>query len=95
MSIYSFGADSPLKFELTEEYAEAFNRGTKAFLDAQIAHKERTGSNWTPDQALLFDCNEEAIDAFNAMSHHMKEALERHGRPVMEEDILSDYLVKN
>lgn len=95
MPIYSFGKTSPLKFELSDEYADAFNRGVKAFFDAQLRFKEEHGTEWVPSAPIWMDWDEEAMTAFNAFNDILQKALGLHGRPVMVEDIHDDYLIKN
>lgn len=95
MSIYSFGVDSPLKFELSEEYVALYNRAIQAFFDAQAAHKETYGTPWSPVIYLMIELTDEELAAFNAFNGILKEALAKHGRPVHKEDMHEDFLVKN
>ena len=95
MPIYSFGVDSPLKFELSEEYVALFNRATQKFFDAQVAHKDIYGTLWSPAVHLMIDIEEEELVAFNAFNGILQEALAKHGRPVPESDLHEDFLVKN
>ena len=95
MPIYSFGADSPLKFELSEEYVTLYNRATQAFFDAQKAHLETYGTPWSPAAYLMLEMSDEELAAFNAFNGILKEALAKHGRPVHENDLHEDFLVKN
>jgi hypothetical protein len=95
MSVYSYGVASPLKFELSDEYADLYNTAVMAFLDAQTTFKEEYGVNWTPKTPLNVVCDRKAIDAFNAFKPILEAALEHHGSPVMMSDIYDDILVKN
>lgn len=95
MSTYSFGIDSPLKFELSDEYAALYNRATQAFFDAQSNHKERTGSKWTPGQPLEIDMTKEEMTAFNGFKQVLEEALKNYGKPVKENELTDDFLIKN
>lgn len=95
MPIYSFGVDSPLKFELSEEYVALYNRATQAFFDAQNAHLKTYGTPWSPAGYLMLEMTAEELAAFNAFNGILQEALAKHGRPVHESDLHEDFLVKN
>lgn len=95
MPIYSFGLDSPLKFDLSEEYVDAYNRATKAFFEAQDYHLTITGTRWEPPMLLNIAWTEEEQKAFNGFNEYLKKALELHGTPIQQDDITEDYLVLN
>lgn len=95
MPVYSFGTDSPLKFELTDEFAEAYNRAIKAFFEAQIKFKEDYGFPWKPELPIHIKCSEDDMATFNSFAHILKEALSRYGKPVHEDELTDDYLIKN
>jgi hypothetical protein len=95
MPTYSFGVDSPLKFELDEDYAAAYNRATMAFFEAQHLHRMKTGTQWDPSHPLYVECSKEDIAAFNAFGKILEDALERYGKAVTEDEITDDFLVKN
>jgi hypothetical protein len=95
MPTYSFGKESPLKFELEPEYADAYNRGTAAFFEAQEFFKKTHGFEWTPEHRLAIRIDQEAMEAFNSFNAHIKKALEKHGRPHNPDDDTDDYLVLN
>lgn len=93
MPVYSFGADSPLKFELTDEFAEAYNRATDNFMEAQIKHKEATGKDWTPDDSIML--HHTTVEAFNAFGPILDDAQAKYGKPVYTEELTDDHLIKN
>lgn len=93
MPVYSFGTDSPLKFEISDELAAAYKEGVSNYFAAQRAYKASTGRQWEPDQPLVL--NHATAIAFNVFAEFMRIALERYGKPVSMEDIFDDYLVKN
>ncbi|AOZ64900.1 hypothetical protein SEA_MAYA_35 [Streptomyces phage Maya] len=95
MPVYSFGKDSPLKFELSEDYVKLFNSATLEFLDAQKRFMERTGTRWYPTQPISLRWTKEQMDAFNQFDVILQEALEKHGSPVLESDIHEDILIEN
>jgi hypothetical protein len=95
MPIYSFGADSPLKFELSEDFADAYNRALKAFFEAQTYYKTKFRTPWEPSQALEMYVKKEDIDVFNAFGDILDKALDDYGADVSEEELTNDYLIKN
>lgn len=95
MPIYSFGVDSPLKFELTEDYVEAYNGALKAFFQAQDNYLLAHGTRWEPKTALSIDWTEEQRKAFNEFDKILREALNRYGKPVHNDELTHDYLIKN
>ena len=95
MPIYSFGLDSPLKFELSEGYVDAYNRALTVFFLAQETHFKTTGSRWNPSMSLLIEWEDDERAAFNAFNDILKKALELHGTPVHQDELTDDFLVKN
>jgi hypothetical protein len=93
MPVYSFGKDSPLKFELTDEFAEAYNRATDNFMEAQIEHKARTGKNWTPEEPIMLQ--DTTVEAFNRFGPILEQAQAAYGKPVHEDELTDDHLIKN
>ena len=95
MPVYSFGVDSPLKFELTEDYAKAYNGALKAFFLAQEIYELANGTRWEPKQTLWITWTEEQREAFNGFAKILSEALKLYGKPVHESELTDDYLIKN
>lgn len=94
MPVYSFGIDSPLKFEMSDELAEAYNAALRNFMDAQRKFKEETGRTWNPmEDALMLQHSTPA--AFNAFAEIFNKAIENHGTTVHEDELTDDFLVRN
>lgn len=93
MPVYSFGADSPLKFEITDEFAATYNAATDDFMQAQIAHKERTGKDWSPEQALFLQHSTAA--AFDTFAEILAAAISAYGKPIYENELTDIHLIKN
>ena len=93
MPVYSFGTESPLKFDVTEEFANAYNDAVDDFMNAQKAHKETTGKAWTPDEPLMLQHS--TPEVFDAFVKILDDAQTSYGKPVHEEDIKDDYLIRN
>lgn len=94
-SIYSFYG-SRLHLILEDDVAEAYNRAAQAFYDAQINHKERTGTKWTPDEPLLMVTNDADQKAYDDVGRVINLLVEINGGglEIYEEEMTSDYLVK-
>lgn len=94
-SYYSFYG-SPLHLILEDDLADGYNRAAKAFMDAQVAHKERTGTQWNPDEPLWILTNDEDQAAFAAVGRIITLLVEVNGGglEIPEEVCTSDFLVK-
>jgi hypothetical protein len=96
MPVYSFGIKSDLKFQLTEEYADSYNRGARAFTEANNRFKDVVGRDWTrSDPSLKLDCSVQDFDAFIAFTGILVKELERRGVTLEQVHILEDQLIQN
>jgi hypothetical protein len=96
MPVYSFGVKSDLKFQLTEEYADSYNRGARAFIEANNRFKDVAGRDWTnKDPSLKLDCSVQDFDAFVGFAEILVKELARRGVTLEEVHILEDQLVQN
>jgi len=95
MPIYSFGKDSPLKIRLSRKEAEAYNRFTKSFFEAQTHHKEVHGVRWTPDQPLSILTNKKDNETYNRVGRKITRAIKKFGRGITEDELTDDYLIEN
>lgn len=97
-SVYAvYGSKLHLIFE--DEFADKANRAQRAFLAAQVAHRERTGSGWNPreDPTLLINVDSEDMAAWNGLADLINQLIELNGGglDLPEEDMTSDdFLVK-
>lgn len=94
MPIYSFGINSILKLELTEEEADGYNRFVQAFFDAQEAHLARTGTRWEPTEPLWIK-NDEDIETHNLVARKLTKAIESIDQEKTPIEIDEDFLIKN
>lgn len=94
-SAYSFYG-SRLHLILEDDVAEGYNRNAKAFYDAQINHKERTGTKWNPLEPLWMVTNDADQKAYDDVARLMNLLIEINGGSleITEEEMTSDYLVK-
>ena len=94
-SYYSF-LGSPLHLLLEDQIADAYNRTTQAFFDAQKNHQKRTGSKWTPEQPLWMETNDEDKAAWKAVADVINLLIKINGGglDIPEDQCTSDFLVK-
>jgi hypothetical protein len=95
MPTYSFGKDSPLKIKISRKDADAYNRFTKAFFEAQTQYKESHGVRWTPDQPLPIKTTRKDNEIYNRVGRIINEAIKNFGRGISEDELMEDYLIKN
>lgn len=97
-SVYAvYGSKLHLIFE--DEFAEKANRAQRAFLAAQVDHKERTGTQWNPadDPTLLIKADSEDLAAWDGLAKLINQLIALNGGALdlPEEDMTSDdFLVK-
>ena len=48
MPVYSFGQDSPLKFDIPDKLAKTYNDATLEFFKAQQRFNQKFGRDWDP-----------------------------------------------
>lgn len=102
---FTFGEGSKRGVFLTTAQAEAFNRFTRSFLDAQTHFREEHGRRWTPNEPIYMPFggkdqlrDNDELDVY----HQLIPFLERQywirthvlRRPITEKHMTGDYLVK-
>ena len=92
---YSFGVNSILKLQLTEEHAMRYNRFLQAFFDAQEKILEETGTRWDPRDPIYIDIEEGDKEVFNAVGRLFTAQLEFIDQTKTRIEIDDDFLVKN
>jgi hypothetical protein len=95
MPTYSFGVNSVLKIEITEEQATRFNRFTKAFFDAQKFYKDMTGFQWNPEDALYIKAADGDMEVYNEVADILTSAIEKIDQTVTPIELEEDFLIKN
>lgn len=94
-SIYSYGEDSPLKFEIPDKLAERYNEAVEEFLKAQRRFTQKFGRAWDPaTEPIKIKWSKKHRKAWGEFSKVFNEAVERSG-PYHANDIMDDFLVKN
>lgn len=90
-SFYSWYG-SPLHLILEDEVADGCNRTMQAFAKAQRDHKERTGTQWEPNQPLLIDADPVDMKAYDDVAQWINQLIEINGGGIAipEEQMTSD-----
>lgn len=94
MPIYSFGLDSILKVELTEEQADGYNRFQAAFFEAQTKLRD-AGTPWVPTEPLSIDALEGDGEIYNEVAGLINDAIDKIDQKKTPIGLGEDYLIKN
>lgn len=95
MPTYSFGEDSPLKFEIPDNLALYYNEAVAEFFKAQTRFNQKFGRTWDPNKdAISIGWSKKQRKAWNDFARVFKTVLEKDG-PFHVNDISDDFLVKN
>lgn len=95
MPVYSFGEDSPLKFEISDNLAENYNAAVEAFFKAQRRFAQRFGRKWDPEvDPIALRWTRRQKRAWNEFAKVLAAHVENDGR-YFPNDIMDDFLVRN
>lgn len=95
MATYSFGKDSPLKFEIPDKLAQHYNGAVNEFLKAQQRFNQKFGRRWDPTRdPIAVRWNRKQKWAWNEFAKVLATIPENEGR-YHPNDIMDDFLVKN
>lgn len=94
MPTYSFGVNSVLKVELTEEEALRYNRFQRAFFYAQ-GRMRTAGTPWDPSEPILIDVVEGDADVYNAVGKKINAAISAIDQDKTPIELEEDFLIKN
>jgi hypothetical protein len=94
-SVYSFGADSPLKFRISDKMASHYNEAVDQFLKAQRRFTQKFGRQWDPaKEPIKIKWSKNQRKAWNDFNKIFSDAVNTVGQYVPN-DLMDDYLVKN
>lgn len=94
-SVYSFGDESPMKFEISDKLAKHYNEAIDKWFKAQQRFNQKFGRKWDPRQdPIELRWNSHQQKAWNEFGKVMKKVIDRDG-PFHENDVMDDFLVKN
>lgn len=95
MPVYSFGEESPLKFEISDKLAKNYNDAVDEYLKAQQRFNQKYGRRWDPkNEPIMLNWNKARQKAWNQFAKIYKKVLEAEG-PFHTNDLMDDFLVKN
>jgi hypothetical protein len=92
---YSFGEESPIKFEIPDKMAQRFNEAADQFFKAQQRFNQRFGRTWNPHKdPFELSWTKKQRRAWDQFARVYKDVLAEYG-PYHENDLMDDFLVKN
>lgn len=95
ISTYSFGEESPLKFEISDKLAKFYNEAAAEWFKAQVRFNQKFGRKWDPvREPIELRWSRKQSKAWNDFAKIFKKVLEEQG-PFHENDIMDDFLVRN
>lgn len=95
MPTYSFGEESPLKFEIPDKMAELYNEAVKQFFKAQVRFNQKFGRKWNPQKDPIdIKWTKKQRQAWNDFAKVFQKAADDQVYYVAS-DIMDDFLVKN
>lgn len=95
MPVYSFGEDSPLKFNIPDKTAKHYNEAAKEFFQAQRRFMQKFGREWDPiNEPIHIGWTRAQRKAWNDFGKIFNKVNTEQG-PFHVNEILDDYLVRN
>lgn len=95
MPTYSFGTNSPLKFEIPDSLATDYNEYVAEFLAAQRRFLQKFGRRWDPEkEPIMMRLSKRHHDAIEQFGKVLASHVENDGR-YAPNDIMDDFLVLN
>lgn len=92
---YSFGADSPMKFQISDKLAENYNAAAEEFFKAQRRFLQKFGREWDPvSEPIAIKWSKDQKLAWSEFAKIFDKVNAEQG-PFHINDIMDDFLVKN
>lgn len=92
---YSFGEDSPIKFEISDRLAKLHNEAIAEFFKAQTRFNQKFGRAWDPvHDPIEIRWSKAQKKAWNHFAKVFKKVIDEQG-PFHANDIMDDFLVRN
>lgn len=99
MTTYSFGEDSPVKFEISDKMAKNYNNAVEKWLKAHQRFNQKFGKKWDPesDPIVVRWSNRErkAWNSIADMFNRKTGGYDHPAGPFHPTDFADDFLVKN
>lgn len=94
-SVYSFGLESPITFEISDKLAQNYNDAVSEFFKTQRRLTQKLGRPWNPARdPVKVKWSNKQVKAWNEFAKVFKKAVEEQG-PIHVNDLMDDYLVKH
>lgn len=95
MPNYSYGLESPIKFEISDKLANHYNEAVEQFLKAQQRFNQKFGRQWNPaTEPIKIKWSTHQRKAWNKMSKIINNYIAQNG-PILAGDVWDDFLVKD
>jgi hypothetical protein len=95
-AVYSFGLDSPMKFVLSDSFAETYNNAVEKFLRTQRKFTQKFGTGWDPDKnPIQIPWTNKEKRAWVKFAHIYEKVSKKDGPFNTAMDIYDDYLIRN
>lgn len=98
-STYSFGEDSPIKFEISDKLAKYYNEAVTEWFKAQQRFNQKFGRKWNPkNDTIEIKWSAKQRQAWNDFAKIFDKTIKLHDQEqgfFHENDIMDDFLVKN
>lgn len=99
MATYSFGKDSPLKFEISDKLAQHYNDAVRQYFKTQTHFSQKFGRTWdTALDPIEINWTRKQQHAWNTFAKIFDKAMVKYDAGqghYFPSDIMDDYLVKN
>lgn len=93
-STYSFGVDSPMKFTLSDSFAETYNNALDKFFKAQRRFTQKFGAAWDPEtNPVKVNWTRKEKKVWNEFPKIFAKVNAQHG-PFGAVDFYDDYLIR-
>lgn len=94
-STYSYGPESPVKFELSDSLVESYNEAIVKFLKAQQRFNQKFGRQWDPiKDPIKIKWSSKQAQAYNKVARIVNAYIDKHG-PIETGEYMDDFLIKN
>lgn len=94
-STYSFGAESPMKFQIPDKLAENYNAAAGEFFQAQRRFLQKFGREWNPTtEPISLNWTKDQKKAWAEFAKIFDKVNAENG-PFHINDIMDDFLVRN
>lgn len=98
-SIYSFGEESPIKFEIPDKMAKLYNEAAEEFFKAQTRFTQKFGRKWNPtDRPIHPRWNSRQQKAWNDFATIFARVVADYDQGqgfFHANDIMDDFLIRN